>query len=185
MRNYSTLIKTEVEDPTSENPTIVKKVSSTDGVWGSYYNNNIGFCLGTQEAFFKTRDQLVSGRYKEDEIGHGSFVIEAAGANSNTNKLIYIYINGINSGIAKYSTTTDSLAANCQKLIINSDYCDVDLYKLRVYKTNLTPQYVVQNFLADFNDAALYDMNNDIVDYVNGIPSINYIKMLEYNSKHP
>lgn len=185
IRNYSTLIKTEVEDPTSENPTIVKKVSSTDGVWGSYYNNNIGFCLGTQEAFFKTRDQLVSGRYKEDEIVHVSFVVEAAGANSNTNKLIYIYINGINSGIAKYSTTTDSLAANCQKLIINSDYCDVDLYKLRVYKTNLTPQYVVQNFLADFNDAALYDMNNDIVDYTNGIPSINYIKMLEYNSKHP
>ena len=51
VQNYSTLINTIVEDPESENPIIKKEVSSTDGVWGSYYNNNIGFCLGTQEAF--------------------------------------------------------------------------------------------------------------------------------------
>lgn len=178
IRNYSTLIKTEVEDPESETPTIVKTVSSTDGVWGSYYNNNIGFCLGTQEAFFKTRDQLVSGRYKENEIVHVTFVVEATGK-------IYIYINGINSGIAKYNVNTDSLASGCQKLKINSEYCDIDLYNLRVYRTNLTPQYVVQNYLADYNDADLYDMNTDIVDYNNGIPSINYINMVEYNAKHP
>lgn len=185
VRNYSTLINTIVEDPESENPKITKVVSSTDGVWGSYYNNSIGFCMGTQEAFFKSKNALVSGRYKEDELVHVTFVVEAASANSNANKLIYIYINGINSGITKYNIATDTLASQCRTLKINSDYCDIDLYNLRVYKTNLTAQYVVQNYLADYNDAGLYDMNVDIVDYRNGIPSINYVKMLEYNDTHP
>lgn len=185
VQNYSTLINTIVEDPESENPIIRKEVSSTDGVWGSYYNNNIGLCLGTQEAFFKSKNALVSGRYKEDDLVHVTFVVEAASANSNSNKLIYIYINGVNSGITKYNTITDSLASGCNSIKINSDYCDVDIYNIRVYKTNLTAQYVVQNYLADYNDAGLYDMNVEIVDYKNGVPSINYTKMLEYNDTHP
>ena len=185
VQNYSTLINTIVDNPESENPTIRKEVSSTDGVWGNYYNANIGFCLGTQEAFFKSKNSLVSGRYKEDDLVHVSFVIEAEGANSNANKLMYIYINGVNSGIAKYNLDTDTLASNCKTLKINSNYCDIDLYKFRVYKINLTSQYVVQNYLADYNDADLYDMNAEIVDYTNGIPSINYLKMVEYNRTHP
>ena len=185
VKNYNTLINTIVENPESENPTIKKQVSSTDGVWCSYYNNSIGFCMGTQEAFFKSKNALVSGRYKEDELVHVTFVIEAASANSNANKLIYIYINGINSGITKYNIETDSLSSQCRTLKINSNYCDIDLYNLRVYKTNLTAQYVIQNYLADYNDAGLYDMNNNIVDYSNGVPSINYIKMLQYNEEHP
>lgn len=185
VQNYSTLINTIVEDPESENPTIRKEVSSTDGVWGSYYNNNIGLCLGTQEAFFKSKNALVSGRYKEDDLVHVTFVVEAQSANSNANKLIYIYINGLNSGITKYNVATDSLASGCPSIKINSDYCDVDIYNIRVYRTNLTAQYVVQNYLADYNDAELYDMNVEIVDYKNGVPSINYTKMLQYNDTHP
>lgn len=185
VQNYSTLINTVVDNPDSDNPTIRKEVSSTDGVWGNYYNADIGFCLGTQEAFFKTKNSIVSGRYKEDDLVHVTFVVEAEGANSNANKLIYIYINGVNSGIAKYNLDTDTLMSNCKTLKINSDYCDIDLYKFRVYKINLTAQYVVQNYLADYNDADLYDMNSEIVDYTNGIPSINYLKMVEYNKAHP
>lgn len=185
VQNYSTLINTIVTDPESENPTITKVVSSTDGVWCNYYNNNIGFCLGTQEGFFKSRDTLVSGRYKEDDLVHVTFVVEAANANNNRNKLIYMYINGINSGITKYNTDTDNLASNCQKIVMNSKYCDVDLYKLRIYKTNLSPQGVVQNYLADYNSAELYDMNQEIADYNNGIPSINFTKMVQYNEDHP
>lgn len=185
VQNYSTLINTIVTDPESENPTITKVVSSTDGVWCNYYNNNIGFCLGTQEGFFKSRDTLVSGRYKEDDLVHVTFVVEAANANNNRNKLIYMYINGINSGITKYNTDTDNLASNCQKIVMNSKYCDVDLYKLRIYKTNLSAQGVVQNYLADYNSAELYDMNQEIADYNNGIPSINFTKMVQYNEDHP
>ena len=80
--------------------------------------------------------------------------------------------------ITKYNIETDSLSSQCRTLKINSNYCDIDLYNLRVYKTNLTAQYVIQNYLADYNDAGLYDMNNNIVDYSNGVPSINYMKML-------
>ena len=181
--HYGTLINTEVNDSNSDIATVTKTVSSTEGVWGSYYKNSVGFCLGTQEAFFKTKNALVSGRFKENELVHLSFVVESAGANSNNNKLIYIYINGINSGITKYNTTTDSLEASCEKFLINSEYCDIDLYKFRVYKTNLTAQYVIQNYLADINDASLYDMNENIVAYKNGVPSIQYLKMLEYNAQ--
>lgn len=183
--HYGTLINTSVDDESGDTAVVTKTVSSTEGVWASFYKNSIGFCLGTQEAFFKTKNALVSGRYNEDDIVHLTFVVEAAGANSNSNKLIYIYINGINSGITKYNISTDSLKADCPALKINSDYCDVDLYNLRVYKANLPAQLVIQNYLADCNDASLYDMNNEIVTYdKGGIPKIHYLKMLDYNANH-
>ena len=184
VQNYSTLINTVVENPEDIQPTIKKVISSTDGVWGNYYNKSIGFCLGTQEAFFKSQNTLVSGRYKEDELVHLTFVIEAPTENTGENKLIYMYINGVNSAVTSYPYATDNLNSGCKKLVINSDYCDVDIYNIRVYKANLTQSLVIQNYLADLNDAELYDMNNDIVTYVDGVPTIDYVKMLEYNATH-
>lgn len=184
VKNYGTLINTVVTG-SEDNPIITKEVSSTDGVWGSYYKNNIGFCLGTQETFFKSKNSTVSGRFREDELVHVSFVLEAPNAGGNNNPLLYIYINGINSGIGKYNIDTDSFASQCKSIDINSTYCDVDLYKMRVYQGNaLTAQEVVRNYIADYADAELYDVNQ-ICSYSNNIPTIDYTLMCEYNNKHP
>ena len=182
--HYGTLINTVVTG-SDENPIITKEVSSTDGVWGSYYKNKVGFCLGTQETFVKSSNTTVSGRFREDELVHVSFVLEAPNVGGDNNPLIYIYINGVNSGIGKYNIDTDNFASQCESIEINSNYCDVDLYKLRVYQGSaLTASEIVRNYIADYADAELYDVNQ-ICSYDNNVPTIDYDLMCEYNNQHP
>lgn len=162
---------------------VTKTVKSTDGVWCNYYDNEIGMCLGTQEGFFKSKQVIASGRYKEDEILTVSFVAEKAAA-TNQYPLIYMYINGIMSSIINYDKTSDSFASGVKTLVINSNYCDVDLYKVRIYQAALSSADVVHNYIADQNSAELYDMNQ-IIEFKDNIPSISYTKMRDYNDAHP
>jgi hypothetical protein len=60
VQNYNTLISTSSDEIKDADGNVVdikvtKRVESTDGVWCSYYGNDIGFCLGTQEGFFKSK----------------------------------------------------------------------------------------------------------------------------------
>ena len=184
VQTYSTLITTEVIGEDTDNPQVVKKVSSTDGVVIKYYNN-IGFCLGTQEGFFTSASTLVSGRYAEDQKIHVSFVVEQQQTGITSMPLIYMYINGINSGIATYNANNDDFTCGADAIEINSDFCDIDLYKVRVYQTSLTAIQVVQNLIADYADPDMYDINMNIVEYNKNIPTINYKLMREYNAQHP
>ena len=162
---------------------VTKTVSSTEGVWGKYYNNNIGMCLGTQEGFFKGQTAIASGRYKEDQIVTVSFVIEAKTA-TNAYPLIYMYIDGVMCSIIEYDKSNESFKSEANTLIINSDYCDVDLIGIRIYKAALSSSEIVQNYLADQNNALLYDINQ-IVAYNEGTPTIDYTAMINYNKNHP
>lgn len=184
VQTYSTLITTEVIGEDTDHPQVVKKVSSTDGVVIKYYNN-IGLCLGTQEGFFTSASTLVSGRYAEEQKVHVSFVVEQQQANITSTPLIYMYINGVNSGVATYNTDNDDFTCNADAIEINSNFCDIDLYKVRVYQTNLSAIQVVQNLIADYADPDMYDINMNIVEYNNNIPTINYKLMREYNAQHP
>ena len=162
---------------------VTKQVSSTEGVWCKYYNKNIGMCLGTQEGFFSGSTAIASGRYKEDQIVTVSFVVEAIDENR-AYPLIYMYIDGVLSSIIEYDKVNERFDSYAEKIIINSDYCDVDLLNVRVYKKALSSELIVQNYLADQKDINLYDMNQ-IVDVNEGIPFIDYNFMIEYNNKHP
>jgi hypothetical protein len=95
-----------------------------------------------------------------------------------------MYINGIMSAIVNYDKTSDSFASSVKTMIINSDYCDVDIYKIRVYQAALSSSDIVHNYIADQNSAVLYDMNQ-IIEFKNNIPSISYTKMKDYNAAHP
>lgn len=189
VQKYENLIEItseEIKDPVTGETTevkVTKTVRSTDGVWCRYYGNDIGMCLGTQEGFFKSKQVIASGRYKEDDLVTVSFVVEKA-SDTNPYPLIYMYINGIMSSIINYDKTSDSFASNMKKMIINSDYCDVDIYKIRVYQTALSSADIVHNYIADQNSATLYDMNQ-IIEFKNNIPSISYTKMRDYNAAHP
>jgi hypothetical protein len=67
VQEYENLIKyTAILDDNGEVESVKKEVISEKGVWGKYYNNGIGMCLGTQEGFFKGSSNIVAGRYKED-----------------------------------------------------------------------------------------------------------------------
>lgn len=184
VQTYSTLITTTVEGEDTDSPRVVKKVSSTDGVVIKYYNN-MGLCLGTQEGFFSSSSTLVSGRYAEEQKLHISFVVEKQQENITDRPLIYMYINGVNSGIAEYVKDTDNFNCGADAIEINSNFCDIDLYKVRVYRRALTAKDVVQNLIADYADPDMYDINMNIIKYENNIPTIDYTLMREYNAQHP
>ena len=188
VRKYENLIKftsrvTGVNEFGEEIVEVTKEVMSEDGVWAKYYNQKKGMCLGTQEGFFKGSTAIASGRYKEDQIVTVSFVAEMPSA-TNPYPLIYMYIDGVMCSIIEYNKTNEAFDSGAEMFNINSDYCDVDLLGIRVYKAALTSSEIVQNYLADQNDATLYDMNQ-IVVYNNGIPTIDYGSMLKYNEDHP
>lgn len=184
VQKYSTLITTKVVGEDTDNPQVVKTVTSTDGVVIKYYKN-IGFCLGTQEGFFSSASTLVSGRYAEEQKLHVSFVVEQKQTGITSIPLIYMYINGINSGVATYNAENDDFRCDANAIEINSDFCDIDLYKVRVYRSSLTAIQVVQNMIADYVDPDMYDINMNIVEYNNNVPTINYQQMCEYNRQHP
>lgn len=180
IQEYSTLVTTESSEDAAGNVVITKKVSTEKGVWGRLFKD-LGLCLGTQEAFFKSTNTIVNARYREDEIISLTIVIDN---NSSSLPLMYIYLQGILSGIAKYGAS-DSFNANTYSLEFNSEYCDVDLYNVRIYKgAKLESADVVHNVIADNKDAKAYDVNQ-ITTTTNNVPTIDYTKMIKYNTEHP
>lgn len=180
IQEYSTLVTVESSEDKDGNVIVTKNVSTDKGVWGRLHKD-LGICLGTQEAFFQSTNTIVNARYREDEIINLTIVVDN---NSASLPLMYIYLQGILSGIAKYGAS-DSFNANTFNMEFNSDYCDVDLYNIRIYKgAKLESADVVHNVIADKKDAKAYDANQ-ITTTTNGIPTIDYQKMVNYNTSHP
>lgn len=185
VREYSTLITKVTNENEDGTVDIINSISTEQGVFGKLFQQ-MGFCLGTQEAFFATtKNKVVNARYKEDEIVSISFVVEAASTSSFP--LIYIYLNGILSGISTYDKSEaggESFIAGTTDMLFNSDYCDVDLYRVRVYNAALSSAEIVQNYTADVKNVDIYDANQ-IITYSKNIPGIDYSKMVAYNLAHP
>ena len=174
INEYATLIQRDTSNVDSEDT--VAGWETERGVFGKFYSA-LGFCLGTQEAFLRSSNSLVSAKYKEDEIVNVSFVIE----NKANYPLMYIYINGVMSGIKNYGSS-DSFESNASTLIFNSKYCDVDLYSVRIYTTALNHSDILHNYIADEKNVVEYDANQIVGE--DGT-SIDYNLMLEYNLNHP
>lgn len=135
-----------------------------------------GFCCGTQDAFFSMDNgEHATVRYMDDEI------INVAVTINTTLQQIQMYVNGVLSGMSTYNNTAKFPSAN--KLIINSDFCDIDLYTIRVYTSNLTSQQIVQNYNASKKDFNIYNQNffegKDNSLYINN--EINLSALEEYN----
>lgn len=182
VQEYSALIKNEeVVNPLTGKTEVKQTISTERSVIGSYFGSNRGFCLGTQEAFFKSKENLVSAKYREDEIISLSIVIDKDDLQW---PLMYIYLNGILSGISKYSSS-DEFNTGISSLTFNSQYCDVDLYNIRIYKAKLYSQDIVQNYIADRKDAKMYKANKIIEFKSNNIPTIKFSDMETYNENNP
>ena len=155
-----------------------KKVVQTDKYIAFKYLNNsgLGFAIGTQEAYFNTAGQTVNVKYKENEIINITFVVNKAA------DALSIYLNGILSGVANLSAipafTMENIAFE-----INSEYCDFDLYKFRVYPIALSLPDVIHNYIADIKNLSLYD-ENQLTD-INDDTVLSYQELLKYNRDHP
>jgi len=87
-------------------------------------------CIGTQEAFFASRDITVNVRYADNDKVKISVVADTV------SKLLYIYINAVLSGVERFSDR-DVFSTGALGMIFNSDYCDLDLYTIRIYNKPL------------------------------------------------
>lgn len=159
--------------------TVQKELQTTEGVvikWMENETTKIGLCIGTQEAYFNSPRGTVSVRYKEDEIINLSVVI------SRSENLCYIYLNGILSGADALppAGTTGQFSIN-SNFKINSEYCDIDLYRFRVYQTGLTMPKVIHNYLSDIHSIVLYDQNQ----LTSEATKLSYEKLIQYNEEHP
>ena len=180
-KNY-TVANDEYGSPWSDEDHVIQTVNTTNGVILSWLNDQgEGIVIGTQEAFFKTPQKLVSVRYKEDSAFNLSFVVNA------TEHVGYIYLNGIPSGALSLPTNASGNAVAFlipkQDIVINSDYADVDIYRIRMYGLGLTIPDVIHNYLADMHDLNLYDQNQ--LYEAGSEYELSYNRLVEYNKDHP
>lgn len=132
-----------------------------------------GLFVGTQEAYFKTPDNTVSVRYKEDDIINLTIT-------AGYRDLLSIYLNGILSGAVDIGE--NGFIPNTTKFEINSKYCDIDIYKLRVYQASgkpLTMPEVIHNYISDEHNLTLYDQNQ--LTKPEDATALSYSKIVEYN----
>ena len=160
----------------------IDKLINLSNVACGYYSGDtrsaIGLCLGPQDAFFSNGTNTVSVSYIEDKI------ITLSAIYDNSNKLMYIYLNGILTGVIK--STKDGFKINTDQLVFNSLYCDIDVYKLRVYNTGLNVNDVVMNYAADFENIDIYDQNK-LAEYNKAINEyqLKLSNVEAYNLNHP
>ena len=163
----------------NERNTTRKTIETENGVAVKYLNNsNYGFCIGTQEAYFRTPSNVTNVRYKEDEIINISFVVSG----SEGEQKLYLYLNGILSGAENLNNTNVFDMQNVS-FIFNSGYCDFDLYKFRIYRTALTMPEVIHNYISDCRDVSLFD-ENQLTDE-NDDTILSYNELVKYNTEHP
>lgn len=161
----------------------VDKIINLSNIVCGYYSGDqkgvVGFGIGPQDTFFSNGTDTVNVSFVEDEIINLSFVY------SHSLKLLLIYINGCITGVIK-SSRNDIFRINTDSIVFNSQYCDIDLYKLRIYNTELTVNDIVINYSVDKKNVKIFDQNK--LAESNAVLKeyqIKYNNIVAYNEEHP
>jgi hypothetical protein len=138
-----------------------------DAVIMSCMSEDRGFQLTTQRAMLKSEQSTIYTQFKEDEHVTISFIVEKR----NENRLIFIAINGIVSGVIQYPTDDDFSQRVPANITIGAAGCATDIYHIRVYDNDLTRYQMLNNWISDTLDGAVmkerYDHNNIYDEYGN------------------
>lgn len=127
-----------------------RNVLDYDAVILSCFSGNRGISVTAQKAMLKSEQSEISTQYKEDEHVRIAFVIEKRAEN----RLLFIYINGIVSGVVQYPVDDDFAQVSPVDITIGSSDCTIDLYCIRIYDNNLTRYQIVDNWIADTQNGA-------------------------------
>lgn len=147
-----------------------------------------GIYFSPQDAVFTANgaQETVSVDFIENEMLNLSFVYtkkksDIEGGNS---KLLEIFMNGVLTSVVRCSSEVWNIDSDFIKFISNT--CDIDIYSIRVYDTDLTIPEIVQNYAFDkksikqWDQKDLYENNTVLKDDV-----FSYTKMKKYNDNHP
>ena len=164
---------------------VQKNINLENVVMGFYdslgANQVSGICVGPQDTFFSNGTNTVNVSFVENDMINLSFVY------SHSLKLLFIYINGCITGVIKSDKNEFSIQSG--NIVFNSKYCDIDLYKLRVYNTDLNVNDIVINYAVDRKDIDIYDQNSlatenlSLKEYQLQFEGDNGVKA--YNEAHP
>lgn len=192
VQNYITMVNTSTsegegtgEDKDNDGIEDTEAVDSStirsdwkDIAFADFYANGVGFAFGPSDFFMSGGGALAYARYKENSLINVSIVIEQS------EKLIYLYINGVMSQIKKCDPSKD-FSNTTSYLSFYPSNCDLDLYKVRVYNRALNYAEVVQNLLADLKDVQTYDANQVTRIDAYGNQTIDLIALQSYNAANP
>ena len=134
---------------------VQKNINLSNVAIGFYDNNGennvVGVCVGPQDTFFSNGTNTVNVSFVENEMVNLSYVYD------HSLKLLFIYINGCITGVIKSSISDFIISSG--NIVFNSSACDIDLYKFRIYNTNLNVNDIVINYAVDRKDIDVYDQN--------------------------
>ena len=125
-----------------------RNVLNYDATILSCMSGGRGISLTAQKAMLSSEQSEISTQYKEDEHNRISFVVEKRSGN----RLLSIYINGVQSGCVRYPVDDDFAQTEPVDISIGSSDCTIDLYTIRIYDNDLTSDQIVDNWIADTQD---------------------------------
>lgn len=151
--------------------------------------DGIGFSITAQRALLSFGTSRISSQYKEDEHVRISFVV----SKRSNYRFIYCYINGIISGVVRYTDNESMYQRNPVNITIGSNNAIVDLYGIRIYNADLSRFQMVNNWIADMQNGEellkQYNQNNiygggDLIDFTKlkkNLPKLPYL-VIETNT---
>ena len=88
-------------------------------------------------------------QYKEDEKITLDFVVQPSNLRTNENHLIYVYINGVLSGVVSYAEDANLSFSNVEngKIVLGSSECTLDIYSIKIYNRALTYKEIIGNWI--------------------------------------
>ena len=129
-----------------------------------------GFYITPQLAKIQSQQSSLSTQYKEDDKVRLAFVVEkrTEGTENFKTRLIYMYINGVLSGVSKYPEGDSFKQTPAKFITVGSNDATLDIYNIRIYNNNLTRKQIVNNWIADTKDPVLktkrYKFNDNFND---------------------
>ena len=150
-------------------------VRDYDSVIISSLESGRGLNIKSQSARLSSEQSAISIQFKEDSRVRVTFIVEQL----SLSRFVYIYINGIMSGVIQYPENDDFAQINPIEIFIGSESCGLDLYSLRMYDKGFTRHEQLNNFICDRSTLAerieANDRNNVLDD--NGQVSIAALPM--------
>ena len=144
-----------------------RNVLNYDATILSCMSEGRGISVTAQKATLSSEQSEISTQYKEDEHVRIAFVAEKR----SENRLLFIYINGIASGVVQYPTDDDFSQVTPVNISVGSSDCTIDLYCIRIYDNDLTRFQIVDNWIADTQVGSemldRYTRNNVFDEYGN------------------
>ena len=104
-----------------------------------------GLSIKSQWANLTSEQSGVSIQFKEDSRVRLTFVIEQL----SLYRFVYIYVNGVMSGVIQYPDNDDFEQVNPVGIFIGSESCGLDLYSLRMYDKGFTRKEQLNNYICD------------------------------------